>query len=106
MAKYLIVSSFKSEGIQGVREMGGTAREEAAREAVESLGGTLESYHFAFGEDDAYVIVDMPDNIATAALAIAASSTGMVTPRVVVLLTPGEVDEAVKRNVVYRPPGR
>ena len=106
MAKYLVISSFTPEGIQGVREAGGTAREEAVREAVESLGGTLESYYFAFGEDDAYLIIDMPDNIATAAVAITAAASGMVSPRVVVLLTPAEVDEAVKRNVTFRPPGR
>jgi uncharacterized protein with GYD domain len=33
----------------------------AVRKTVESLGGHLESFDFAFGEDDTYVLCEMPD---------------------------------------------
>jgi uncharacterized protein with GYD domain len=106
MPKYLVISSYTSEGIKGVIKNGGTARSAAAQEAVKSLGGTMESFHFAFGEDDAFIILDMPDNIAAAAIAMAVSAAGLVAARVVVLLTPSEIDEAAKRQVTYTPPGK
>jgi uncharacterized protein with GYD domain len=105
MPKYLVIASYTSEGIKGVMKTGGTARSAAVEAAVEGLGGTLESFHFAFGKDDAYVILDMPDDVAAAALAMAISATGLVATRVVVLLTPTEIDEATQRNVAYTPPG-
>jgi uncharacterized protein with GYD domain len=106
MAKYLVVASYSPEGLKGVLSTGGTARTEAVRAAVEGLGGTMETFYFAFGEDDAYVVVDMPDNVAAAALAMAVSATGLVSARIVVLVTPSEVDEAAKRQVSYTPPGK
>jgi uncharacterized protein with GYD domain len=106
MPKYLVIASYTPEGIKGVMKTGGTARTAAVKKAVEGLGGTLESFHFAFGKDDAFVIVDMPDDIAAAALAMAVSATGLAATRVIVLLTPGEIDAATKRDVDYTPPGR
>jgi uncharacterized protein with GYD domain len=105
MPKYLFISSFTSEGIKGVTEKGGTARVEAAREAAKSLGGSVESYYFGFGSEDAYVTCTLPDNAAAAALAMAASGSGMVGVRTVVLLTAEEVDAVAQRQVQYRPPG-
>ena len=67
MPKYLVTASYTSEGIRGVMKTGGTARSAAVQKAVEGLGGKLESFHFAFGKDDAFVILDMPDDIAAAA---------------------------------------
>jgi uncharacterized protein with GYD domain len=106
MPKYLVIASYTSEGIKGVIKNGGTARSTAVREAVQGLGGSMESFHFAFGKDDAFVILDIPDNIGAAAIALAVSATGLVSARVVVLLTPSEVDEAAKRQVTYTPPGK
>ncbi|MGZ4691852.1 MAG: GYD domain-containing protein [Acidimicrobiia bacterium] len=106
MAKYLVIASYSPDGIKGVLKTGGTARSKAVGDAVKGVGGTMESFHFAFGADDAYVVVDMPDNVAAAALAMAVSSTGLAGVRVVVLLTPSEIDEAAKRQVAYTPPGK
>ena len=69
------------------------------KKSVKGLGGKVQTFHFAFGEDDVYVIVDLPDNVAAAALGLAVSATGLVGVRTVVLLTPTEVDEAAKRQV-------
>lgn len=105
MPKYLVVASYTNDGIKGVLKTGGTARQKAVQDAVEGLGGTLESFYFAFGNEDAYVTIDMPDDTAAAALALAVSATGLVGVRVVVLLTPSDIDDASKKNVSYVPPG-
>jgi len=70
------------------------------------MGGTLEGYYFAFGEYDSFVIVDLPDNVSTTALALIVNASGAVKVKTTVLLTPEEVDKATKKSVDYRPPGR
>jgi uncharacterized protein with GYD domain len=72
---------------------------------AESVGGTLEGFHFAFGDRDAYVIADLPDNESAAAVALTVNAAGGATVRTVVLLTPDEVDAAAQRSVEYQPPG-
>jgi uncharacterized protein with GYD domain len=105
MPKFLFQSSYTSEGVKGVRSGGGSARREAITHMAESVGGRLESFHFAFGNRDAYVICELPDNEAAAAVALTANASGAVTVETVVLLTPEEVDEAAGRSVDYTPPG-
>jgi uncharacterized protein with GYD domain len=105
MSKFLIEASLTAAGIKGVQSEGGTARREAVTKAVESVGGRLDSFFFGFGDRDVYVIADFPDNESAAAMAIAVNSSGAVATRTVVLLTPEEVDRAVKRSVEYRAPG-
>lgn len=105
MPKFLFEASYNAEGVKGVRSGGGSARVEAVRQATEGIGGSVESFYWAFGDTDAYVIVDAPDAESVAALALAVNSTGAVTVKTSVLLTPEQVDEAAKRSVAYRPPG-
>ena len=105
MSKFLIEASLTTVGVKGVQSEGGTARREAVTKAVESVGGRLDSFFFGFGDRDVYVIADFPDNESAAAMAIAVNSSGAVATRTVVLLTPEEVDRAVKRSVEYRAPG-
>jgi len=105
MAKYLIVASYTADGIKGVIDKGGTARREAVEKLMADLGGTVESFSFGFGDADAYVTVDMPDNISAAAAAMSVGASGLVSCRTVVLLTPEEVDRAAQTKVNYRPPG-
>ena len=106
MAKYLIQSKLTAEGVKGLLKDGGSSRVEAVSKTAESLGGKLESYYFAFGEFDAYVILDLPDNVSAAAGALVAASAGAFTTNTVVLLTPEEVDAATSKSVEYRPPGK
>ena len=106
MASYLILGSYSPEGAKGVLKNGGTARADAVKKSVKSLGGKVQSFHFAFGAEDAVVVVDFPDNIAAAALGLAVAAKGLVGVRTVVLLTPAEIDEAAKRQVTYTPPGK
>jgi uncharacterized protein with GYD domain len=53
MPKFLIETSLSAEGMKGVHGEGGSARRDAVRRAVESVGGRLEMFYFAFGEHDA-----------------------------------------------------
>ena len=106
MSKYLLQANYVGEGVKGLLKEGGTSRRAAVEKAVKSLGGTLEGFYYAFGESDAYVIVEVPDNASMAALALTASASGTVTVKTTVLMTPEEVDEAAKKTPSYRPPGQ
>jgi len=105
MPKFLFEASYTSEGVKGVQSAGGSSRRDAIARLAESAGGQLESFHFAFGDRDAYVIVDLPDNESATAVALTVNSARAATVRTVALLTPEEVDAAAKRSVDYRPPG-
>ena len=105
MPKYLITASYSADGAKGVLSSGGTARRSAVEESVAKLGGSLESFYFAFGKADAFVVVDLPDNVAAAALGLQVGASGMAATRTVVLLTPEEVDQAAAAPHTYRPPG-
>jgi uncharacterized protein with GYD domain len=59
-----------------VKSEGGSARVAAATSLVEGLGGKIDSFNFAFGGTDAYVTVEMPDDISVAAAAMAVSAGG------------------------------
>jgi uncharacterized protein with GYD domain len=105
MAKYLVIANYTADGVKGVLDKGGTARSDAVGAMISGLGGTMESFYFAFGADDVYVTAELPDSVSAAALGLRVSSTGMVSARTVVLLTPAEIDQASGVSVDYRPPG-
>lgn len=103
--KYLIIANYTSDGVKGVLAKGGSARKAAVEQGVVQAGGTLESFYFGFGDDDAYVIVDFPDNATAASLGLQVAASGMANARTVVLLTPEEVDRAAQVPNTYVPPG-
>ena len=105
MPKFLVQASYTKEGVAGVMGKGGSARRDAVEHMAGELGGRLESFHFGFGEYDAHVIVDLPDNEAAAAVAMTVGASGAAATRIIVLLTPEQVDEAARRSVNYRAPG-
>jgi uncharacterized protein with GYD domain len=106
MPKYLFHGSYTEEGLKGLLKEGGTKRQEAVKQAIESLGGTLEAYYFAFGDNDFYFIADSPDNVNAVAGSILGSASGTVKVNITVLITPEEIDEAVKKTMDWRPPGQ
>ncbi len=106
MAKYLWLASYSSEGIKGLLKEGGSSRRDAIEKLVADLGGTLDAFYFGFGEDDVYVIADLPDNTTAAAVSLAVGASGAVRIKTAVLLTPDEVDRAVHTTVSYRAPGK
>ena len=105
MARFLIQATYTLDGLRGLLKDGGSGRVEAVRRVAESVGGRLESFDFGFGDYDAYVLCELPDNRAAAAIALAVGAAGGATTRTVVLLTPAEIDEATKQAVAYRQPG-
>jgi uncharacterized protein with GYD domain len=105
MPKYLFEVNYTLDGVRGLLAQGGTARQAAAQAAAESLGGDIESFYYAFGDRDLYVVADMPDNVAVAAYALAVSAGGGVTTKTVPLLSTAEVDAAAGKQVGYQPPG-
>jgi uncharacterized protein with GYD domain len=83
-------------------------RSVAAREAVESLGGKLLGYWFAFGEFDGVFIAEAPDNATAAAVAMAVAGSGALSKlETTVLIGMEEAQEAMRKagEAKYRPPG-
>jgi uncharacterized protein with GYD domain len=105
MPKYLFKASMSPEGVAGVMTEGGTARRTVVGDAIESLGGKLESFYFAFGDDDVIGICELPDNETAAAFALEVSSSGRISVSTTVLVTPEEIDRAREKRSGWRPPG-
>jgi uncharacterized protein with GYD domain len=105
MPKYLWQVSYTPQGVQGLQQDGGTARRTAVQRMTEQAGGKVESFYFALGESDAYLIADLPDATTAAAISLAVNAVGAVHLRTVPLLTAEEMDAATKKSIDYRPPG-
>jgi uncharacterized protein with GYD domain len=105
MPKYLITANYTSEGMAGVRAAGAKSRIDAVSTMLEAMGGSLESFYFAFGDTDVYAIAEAPDDEAAAAVAIAINSSGAVSIQTTKLLSVEQIDEALRRSVDYTPPG-
>jgi uncharacterized protein with GYD domain len=106
MPKFLIQLSYTAEGAKGLLKDGGSARRKAAADVLAQFGGTVEAFYFAFGADDAVLIVDVPDDETMAAIALTVSATGTIRTRATVLLTPEQINEATKKQVRFRAPGQ
>lgn len=106
MPKYMIKASYSPEGIKGVMAKGGTARKTAIDKLVTGVGGSVESFYFAFGGDDVYLVVDAPSHEAMAAVSGTVTSSGVLSKyETVVLLTADQLDAAASMTVDYTPPG-
>jgi uncharacterized protein with GYD domain len=106
MPKFLIQASYTAAGAKGVIVEGGSGRRAAVAKVAESLGGKVESFYFAFGDDDVFTILDFPDNVSAAAVSITVAASGLVSTKTTILLSPEEIDEAARRSVSYRGPGQ
>ncbi len=105
MPKYLLVATYTSAGANGLLKEGGTGREHAITQAVEGLGGQVESFYFAFGDGDVYTIVDLPDMTDVLALSLAVGASGKATVSTTPLVSVTQLDEAARKTLEYRPPG-
>ncbi len=106
MPKFLIQLSYLPEGTKGLLKDGGSARRKAASDVLAQFNGKVEAFYFAFGADDAVLIVEVPDQETMAAISLTVSSTGTIRTRATPLLTPEQIDEAAKKHVNYRAPGQ
>ena len=79
---------------------------EVTKKAIDSLGGRMEAYYFAFGSNDFFLIADAPDNVNAITGSLVANASGTVKVNITVLITPEEVDQAVKKTMDWRPPGQ
>jgi uncharacterized protein with GYD domain len=105
MANFLLSASYTQQGIQGVLKEGASGRADAIGKLVDSVGGTVVGLWWAFGDDDIFIVTDLPDNQAAMALAATVGASGAARVSTTVLLTAAEVDEAIHRTVTYRAPG-
>jgi uncharacterized protein with GYD domain len=83
-------------------------RRKAAQQYIESVGGKLHGFWYAFGEHDGYNLWEAPDNVSMAAVALAIGGGGALrSVETTVLLTVEETMEALDKagEVQYRPPG-
>lgn len=106
MPRFLIQATYTSEGAKGLIEEGASGRRAAVEQVVADLGGSVEAMYFAFGADDVVLIVDFPDPVAMAAVSLAVKASGGLSTRATPLLTLDEIDEAARRQVAFRAPGR
>ncbi len=105
MPKYLVQANYIGEGPKGLLKEGGTSRRAAVEKMFGSVGGKVESFYYAFGDTDLFIIADLPDNIAAASLSLAVNASGAATSKVTVLLTAEDFDAAAKKSPMYRAPG-
>jgi uncharacterized protein with GYD domain len=83
-------------------------RRVAAQQYMESVGGQLHGFWYAFGDYDAYTLWEAPDNVSMAAVAVAISAGGALSSfQTITLLTVEETLAALKKahSVKYRAPG-
>jgi uncharacterized protein with GYD domain len=108
MAMYLGRFSYTAEAVKKLIDSP-EDRSQVARAAVESIGGTLHGFWYAFGEYDGYWLVEVPDNTAAAALAATVGAGGALSKvETIPLISVEEGVEAFRRagSVSYRPPGK
>jgi uncharacterized protein with GYD domain len=105
MARYLIQVDYTPEGMKGVLAQGGTARRDVVEKMLAEVGGTVETFDFAFGSHDVFLIVDAPDAATVAGITMRVGAAGAASCTTTVLLTPEEIDRAAEVKVTYRPPG-
>ncbi|HEU4481251.1 MAG TPA: GYD domain-containing protein [Actinomycetota bacterium] len=103
--KYMWQVSYTPEGMKGLIKEGGSSRRTMVDKMVQNMGGRIESFHFAFGDKDAYIIGEMPNNADVAAIGMAVGAAGAASVKTTVLMTPEEIDLASEKVVDYRPPG-
>lgn len=105
MRKYLIKGTYNPDGAKGLIQEGGTGRKKAIEKMLAEMGGRVEAFYFAFGEDDVILIVELPDDITAVAVGLRVNAAGLVRISMTVLISPEDIDAASKKTVSYRAPG-
>jgi len=84
-------------------------RRAAAQQYIQSVGGTLHGFWYAFGEHDGYNLWEAPDNVSMAAVALAIGAGGALSSiQTTVLLTVEDTISALQKasSIAYRQPGQ
>ena len=106
MTKYLFQGNYVGQGIKGLMQEGGSKRRDAVVKALESVGGSLESIYYAFGETDVLGVFDIPEQSNAVAFSLMINSSGAVNIHLTPLMTPEDIDAAVGKTPSYRAPGQ
>jgi len=106
MPKYLMRATYTTAGVQGLVRDSASGRRADVLASVKALGGKVEAFYYAFGDDDVIMIVDLPNSVKAAAFGLATSGSGSVRIRTTPLLTVEEVDQAIEVRTNYRAPGQ
>lgn len=105
MSKYLLTGNYRPDGVKGLMQEGGSNRLAAATAAIESVGGSVDCFYYAFGDDDVVGIADFPDAASAAAVSLMINASGAVSVTLTPLLTVEDIDAAAAKTPSYRPPG-
>ena|SRR5581483_5082238 len=105
MPKFLVHANYTAEGTKGLLKEGAAHRRKAVEQLLVSLGGRLEAFYFTFGEDDAILIIDLPDTESALSVGFAVRASGMVQSKTTVLMAIEDVERAIEHHVKYAPPG-
>ena len=105
MPKFLIKATYTADGVKGLIKDGGSKRRAAVQKIIEGVGGKLETFYYAYGEDDAFIIADLPDATTGLGISLAVNASGAVRLSTLPLITPEEIDAASKKSIEYRAPG-
>ncbi|HSH12055.1 MAG TPA: GYD domain-containing protein [Ilumatobacter sp.] len=105
MSKYLVTANYTTDGVKGLMQEGGSKRRAAATAAIESVGGSVDCFYYAMGDDDVVGIVDFPDEASAVAVSLMINSTGAVNLRLLPLIEVEELDAAAAKTPSYRAPG-
>jgi uncharacterized protein with GYD domain len=97
-------ASYTVEGIEGLLRGGCAKRRLVVQRLVESLGGRLEMFDYALGNDDAIIVAQLPNTVSAIAVSMVVNAGGGATVKTSVLVTPEEVDEAAAKRATYTPP--
>ena len=106
MSKYLIKANYNADGATGLAAKGGTARRDAVGKMLAEAGGSIDCFYYAWGDVDAYLVVDMPSDEAMVGIALSVNKSGATTISTTPLLTPEQIDAAASSAPGYTPPGK
>jgi uncharacterized protein with GYD domain len=106
MAKYLAKVSLNADGVRLLRKEKASGRRAAVTKFIEAAGGKVEAFYFAFGQDDVFLILELPENIVAAAVSLVNNSAGNVRATYTPLMTVEEMDRAVVRAASLPAPVR
>jgi len=105
----LYLSTFSYTPDTWARLMGNPEdRRKAAQTYIQSVGGKLHGFWYAFGRHDGYTLWEAPDNVSMAAVALAIGSGGaMISFETTVLLSVDETIDALRKaaSIRYQKPG-
>ena len=101
VGKNLIPSALKVADTLAQDVCGNSAADEVLRHVPVGIDDRLT---YVAGQERR-LLIDLPDNVSAAAIGLAVSATGLASTKTTVLLTPEEIDQAVKTKVNYKAPG-